>query len=356
MCRKHRSHRDSLDTADSGKQLTQMNMILAGDVGGTKTLLEVGSFFDRRWQPAFSARYAATNHPNLHSVLHRFFQDWGAKRRSPDTVTHACLGVAGPRLDNRVEMTNLAWIADANAISVEFNIPYVRIVNDFFAAASGVELLQAGDIVVLQSGEPVHAAPRLVIGAGTGLGVAYLIREGASYHVIAGEGGHVAFAPATLEQLELWRDIYKRHARVTVEDVVSGPGLIRIYEFIERTAGKRATSADITPAEIVHSALNSDDLQSVHAIDLFIACYGEAAGNFALAMLAHGGVFVAGGIAPRIVSRLQMGGFLAAFNAKGTHSDIVRKIPVSVVTNDRLGLLGCALIGERWQNSVAFEI
>jgi glucokinase len=331
-----------------------MNLILAGDIGGTKTLLEVGYFSDRRWRPAFSARYASTDHPNLHSVLRRFFLDWRANRLSKDAVTHACLGVAGPMLDGRVVMTNLPWIADANAISAEFNIPHVRVVNDFFAAASGVEMLQDGDIVVLQSGEPVNTASRLVIGAGTGLGIAHLVREEGGYKVIAGEGGHTAFAPTTLEQIELWRDLYTRHARVTVEDVVSGPGLVRIYKFIECIAGSCATPVDIAPAAIVHAALNLDDPKSLRALDLFIACYGEVAGNFALAMLARGGVFVAGGIAPRIISRLQAGGFLAAFNAKGDHSDVVQKIPVHIVTNERLGLLGCALIGERWQKSVAF--
>lgn len=166
-----------------------MNMILACDVGGTKTLLEVGTLNDGRWQPAFGARYAATDHPNLRSVLECFFRDWDAKRCSQDTLTHACFGVAGPMLNNSVQMTNLPWIVDGNLISAEFNIPCVRVVNDFVAAASGVEMLRDADLVVLQAGEPVSAAPRLVIGAGTGLGVAYLIWSGSGYQVIAGEGG-----------------------------------------------------------------------------------------------------------------------------------------------------------------------
>jgi glucokinase len=166
-----------------------MNMMLAGDVGGTKTLLEVGTLHDGHWQPAFGARYAATDYPNLQSVLQCFLQNWEGKRRPRDRLTHACFGVAGPMFDNRVRMTNLAWIVDGNAISAEFNIPCVRVVNDFVAAASGVEMLQDTDLVILQTGEPVSAAPRLVIGAGTGFGVAYLIREGAGYQVIAGEGG-----------------------------------------------------------------------------------------------------------------------------------------------------------------------
>lgn len=207
----------------------RMNMMLVGDVGGTKTLLEVGALTDRRWLPAFGARYAAIDHPTLHSVLQRFYEDWKAVRRARDTVTHACFGVAGPLFDNRVQMTNLPWVVDGHSIGAEFNIPSVRVVNDFAAAASGVEMLQDADRVVLQAGEPLQEAPRLVIGAGTGLGIVYMIRRESGYQVIAGEGGHAAFAPTTLEQMALWRDLYTQKGRVTVEDVVSGPGLVRIF-------------------------------------------------------------------------------------------------------------------------------
>jgi len=324
-----------------------MNMILVGDVGGTKTLLEVGFFLDARWRPAFGARYAAVDYADLHSVLLRFFQDWGTRPRSQNMITRACFGVAGPLSGSCVKMTNLTWIADADAIGAEFSIPNVRVVNDFFAAASGIEMLSDEDIVALQAGEPVHDAPRLVIGAGTGLGVAYLIKEGAGYKVIAGEAGHSAFSPTTLDQVELWHDLSKRLGRVSAEDVVSGPGLQRIYEFIERKEGRPALQASITPSAIVQAAIEFHDPTALRALDLFIACYGEVAGNHALAVLARGGVYIAGGIAPKILSRLQEGGFLAAFSAKGAHGDTLRKIPVSAVTNERLGILGCVLIAAR---------
>ncbi len=323
------------------------NMILAGDIGGTKTLLEVGTWVDGRWHPAFGARYAAADHTALQSVLRHFFRDWGEQGGSQDQLTHVCFGVAGPMFNNRVQMTNLPWIVDGQSISAEFNISSVRVVNDFTAAASGVEMLEDTDLVVLQAGEPLAAAPRLVIGAGTGLGVAYLIRGESGYQVIAGEGGHTAFAPTTPEQMNLWRDLYTRQGRVTIEDVVSGPGLVRLYEFIESTQGGPAAPVESTPEAIVQAALQHDHPHSLRALDLFIECYGEVAGNYALAALARGGVYVAGGIAPRIMPRLLLGGFLDQFNAKGVYSDVVRKIPVSVVTNDRLGLLGCALIGAR---------
>jgi glucokinase len=329
-----------------------LSTLLAGDVGGTKTLLEVGTLHQGRWQPVFTARYAAADYADLPAVLRTFLQQWAVQSPSHGTLTAACFGVAGPAFDNRAQMTNLPWIVDGPALAAEFGIARVQVVNDFAAAAHGVELLDSTDVVVLQAGEALPSAPRIVIGAGTGLGVAYLIATGSGYTVIAGESGHAAFAPASLEQLELWRDLYTRHGRVSAEDVVSGAGLARIYEFIERKAGGQAASASEmrarpTPAAITQAALAQGDLLSLRALDLFIACYGEVAGNCALAVLARGGVYVAGGIAPRIISRLREGGFLAAFTAKGAHTDTMRKMPLRVVSHDRLGLLGCALIAGR---------
>ena len=324
-------------------------MILVGDVGATKTLLEVGILRNGRWHPVFARRYAAVDHPAFDSVLQAFLQEWAAQGSTGDKLALACLGVAGPTFDNRTQMTNVGWVVDGAAIAADFNIPRVRVVNDFAAAASGIELLQAADLVVLQRGEPLPAASRLVIGAGSGLGVAYLVSTGTGYQVIAGEAGHASFAPSTIEQLELWRHLYARYGRVTAEHVVSGPGLVRIHEFIECRADQPGTRVDVsrvgvTPAAIAQAALEASDPVRVRALDLFLGCYGDVAGNHALAVLARGGVYIAGGIAPKILWRLRAGGFLAAFNAKGGHSDEVRKIPVSVVTNERLGLLGCALL------------
>ena len=318
-------------------------MILVGDVGATKTLLEVGQLQDGRWQPAFGRRYAAADHPDFDSVLRAFLQAWSAHGGAKCKLAQACLGVAGPTFDNRTQMTNIGWIVDATAIGARCEISRVQVVNDFAAAARGIGMLQDADRVVLQPGEPVPAAPRLVLGAGSGLGVAYLVWTAAGYQVIAGEGGHAGFAPSTPEQLELWRDLYTRHGRVTAEHVVSGPGLVRIHEFIERASGRSPRSA-VTPEFISRSALEAGDTACLRALDLFIGCYAEVARNHALAVLARGGVYIAGGIAPKILSRLVEGGFLAAFNAKGAHCAAVRKMPVSVVTSEKLGLLGCALL------------
>lgn len=330
-----------------------IKMILAGDVGGTKTLLEIGSLQDGRWRPVYAARYAAAGYADLHAVLHEFFADCATRHIGSGALTAACFGVAGPAFDNCVRMTNLPWLVDAAAIAGAFGIPRVQVVNDFAAAAAGVELLGAADLQVLQPGEPLARAPRLVIGAGTGLGVAQLIFDGEGYRVIAGEAGHATFAPANLQQLELCRELLARGSRVTSEDLVSGPGLVRIYEFIRRGAGTAAARA--APTMIVEDALARGDATSLRALDLFIACYGEVAGNLALGILARGGVFIAGGIAPKILPRLLQGGFLDAFNAKAGYSDTMRKIPVSVILNERVGLLGCAALAAGMGTDIAAQ-
>ncbi len=328
-------------------------MILVGDIGATKTLLEIGTLRQGRWQPGFSRRYVGAEHPDFEHVLRAFLREWEAHHGSPVTIARACFGVAGPVFDNRVQMTNLPWRLDGEAIAAAFGIARVRICNDFAAAASGVDLLQAADLVILQRGELVAAAPRVVIGAGTGLGVAYLIWAEEGYQAIAGEGGHTGFAPSTPEQLELWRDLYARQGRVVAEDIVSGSGLVRIHEFLSRHEGKpvaptTALSGGDAAAAIAHAALESGDPLCSHALDMFLSCYGAVAGDHALAVMARGGVYVAGGIAAKILPRLVSGGFLAAFNAKGNYSSAARRIPVLVVTNERLGLLGAAVLAARY--------
>jgi glucokinase len=282
-------------------------------------------------------------------VLQMFFSEWTAQQRPSPRIARACFGVAGPVSDNRVQMTNLPWSIDGDAIAEHFGIARVTVVNDFAAAAKGIELLRPADLVTLQSGEPVAGAPRVVIGPGTGLGVAYVVRAAQGYLVVAGEGGHAGFAPATPEAFDLYHDLYLRQGRVSSEDVVSGRGLVRIYEFLCRRDNKPPAiagglSADGGPAAIAHAALELGDPMCLRALDLFIFCFGALAGDHALSVMARGGVYIAGGIAPKILPRLRKDGFCAAFNAKGGHSAVVGKIPVFVITNEKLGLLGAALL------------
>jgi glucokinase len=293
----------------------------------------------------FGKRYAAAEFADFESVLQLFLSECPRHGKNPPKILRACLGTAGPVNGNRVQMTNLAWALDGDAIAGRFGIGRVRVVNDFAAAAAGIGLLESADLVTLQSGKPTPEAPRLVIGAGSGLGVAYVVPGGRGHKIISGEAGHAGFAPANIDQLELWRDLHARRGRVAVEDVVSGPGLVRIFEFLCRSEGKAPTAVlpgGDAPAAIVHGALALGDPICTRALDMFVSCYGSTAGDHALAVMARGGVYVAGGIAPKILLRLVAGGFGAAFNDKGSHSAFVREMPIFVVTNDKLGLLGAA--------------
>ena len=297
--------------------------VLCGDIGGTKTLLAIAALGGDRPELVVERRYADRDFPAFADLV-RTFRD--AARIE---VERACLGVAGPVEGRRVAVTNFPWEIDADPLEAILGAP-VALANDFVAAAHGIDVLRAEDLVTLQAGAPVPRAPQLVIGAGTGLGVAYRVWQGDRYAVLGGEGGHVGFAPADERQAELWRALHVHLGRVRVEHVVSGPGLARIHGFLGGEAR--------TPAEI---ATGADPLARA-AVDLFLECFGAAAGDHALALLARGGVFLAGGIAPRLLPRLRAGPFLAAFNAKGDHARLAASFPVRVVTEERLGLLGAA--------------
>jgi glucokinase len=326
-------------------------MILAGDIGGTKALLLLAALRQGRVEPVLERRYSVASFPGFSPMLARFLDECHQHRGRDARVASACFGVAGPVSADCIQMTNLPWRLDAGAISAEFGIGRVRLVNDFEAAAWGIEALAPGDSAVLQRGEPLAHAARVVIGAGSGLGVAYMLPQGKHYQVIAGEGGHAGFAPADDEQMRLWQTLHAQFGRVSVEHVVSGPGLARIYAFLRaelpQAPALRGSVRAEGAAAISRYALEQNDPLACRALDLFIACYGAATGDHALALTARGGVYIAGGIAPKIISRLAAGGFMAAFNAKGAHAQMNLTMPVRVVTTERLGLLGAALIAAR---------
>jgi glucokinase len=324
-------------------------MILAADVGGTKTRL---ALFDRG-ALRFDQRHDSAAFAAFDAVLARFLAAARAALGAGPEIERACIGAAGPVIDGRVKITNLPWEIDARALERGFHIDRVELMNDFVANAHGIDALAPGGLATLQAGEPVAGAPRLLIGAGTGLGVAYAVPDGGGHRVVPSEGGHVGFAPADEEQAALWRFLHARHGRVEAEHAVSGPGLVRIYEHLREVGGhpvslaleRDLTDGDAAPV-IVRHAFEHDDSLANRALDLFVACYGAVAGDHALSVVARGGVYVAGGIAPKILPRLAAGGFLAAFSAKGAFSDLARAMPVHVVIDERLGLLGAARLAE----------
>ena len=281
-------------------------MILCGDIGGTKSLLGLA----QDGELVVNRRYANADFPDFAGLLDAFFTD---TQTDPSLIADGCLAVAGPIADDgrSARLTNLPWTIDGEALSKRFGLPALRLANDFAAAALGAVAASPAQLVTLQAGEPQSTAPRLVVGAGTGLGMAIVLPQGGSWRVIAGEGGHVAFAPADEQQMALWAFLQARHGRVTWERVVSGPGLTAIHEFVAGVV--------LSPEEIVTRAASVSpgrpDSTERRSLDLFLAAYGAFAGDMALACLPRGGVFLAGGIAAGLLPALQQGGFLAAFNA-----------------------------------------
>ena len=310
-------------------------MILGGDLGGTKTLLALaekdaaGGIHIVRQQ-----RFASADYPAFDALLDEFLADRPA-------ITGACFGVAGPTDGESAKLTYLPWQFSASELGSRFAIPHITLANDFAAAAHGLALVEAEHIVSLHAGQPLDHAPRVILGAGTGLGVAGLIWQGNRYRVIAGEGGHMGFAPQTSEQCELWRWLFDRNGRVTTEDIVSGPGLEGIYAFFGgrphpegSPLGKRRAD------EIGNAALAGSDPLAVNTLRLWLECYGAFAGDLALHWLARGGVYLAGGIAAKLLPKTDAGPFVEAFLAKREHAHLAQDMPLRLITDESLGLRG----------------
>lgn len=318
--------------SSAGRGVGGRSWILGGDIGGTKTLLalagKTGIVCERRYP---------SRDWNDFSALLRAFIDEAAPE---EPITAACFGVAGPVEGGRAKVTHLPWVVDGKALAETFRLGRAEVINDFAAAAQGVATLPPEDLVTLQEGCASAHAPRLLIGAGTGLGVAALVPEGDGWRTIGGEGGHIGFAPANEEQLTLWRHLQKPGGRVTAENVISGPGLAAIYDSLRKVSPGNTAIAD--PAEIV-AAVPTNPL-AAQALDLFIAAYGAFAGDLALLFMARGGIYLGGGIAPKILPHLQEGGFVRAFGNRGAHAGLMADFPIRVITNERLGLLGALAI------------
>jgi glucokinase len=321
-------------------------MLLAGDVGGTKTalaLVECGSIVERQVFPS-------ADFPSLEAVVGSFLGERASR------ISRACFGIAGPVVDDTCRATNLRWVVEARGVERSLGLPRVRLVNDFHALAEGIPLLPASDLAILNDAPSDPRGPWALIGAGTGLGEAMVVRNGSGYEVIASEGGHSDFAPRNELEIELLRFLLKRHARVSYERVVSGPGLAAVYEFLrDRSAESEsarvrdemaASPADISSIVSRH-ALADDDPLCAQALSLFVSVYGAEAGNLALKVVARGGLYVAGGIAPKILPKLLDGAFRASFVAKGRLSPMLEATSVKVVVNPDAGLLGAAALAGR---------
>ena len=296
-----------------------------------------------------SGAYDSASFASLEQVVAGFLSDFPSL-----SLAAACFGVAGPVQGGRANITNLPWQIDEASIAAEFRIPQVRLINDFQAVAYGIEALDSQDLVTLQAGVPQACGVRAVIGAGTGLGEGFMVWQGGYYEAFPSEGSHADFAPVDALQIELLSYLAMRYGHVSYERLVSGPGLVDIFEFMCTSRGQQVTAelqsaikAGDPAAAISDFAVGGKDDLAVSALALFARIYGAEAGNLALKVLARGGVYIAGGIAPQIMGKLEDGEFLRAFADKGRFAGLLGDIPVHVVLNPKVGLMGAARVAER---------
>lgn len=321
-------------------------IVLGADVGGTHTRIALARFEAGRSQVLGRSVYPSGNYASLELVVEAFL---GTPELAPFAahVASAVFAVAGPIENGRGHLTNLPWIADEAAIAQHFGFPNVRVINDFAAAGLGIAHLGADDFLTLQAGLPVERGERVVVGAGTGLGVAVLDWDHTRYEIHPSEAGHTDFAPVDALQDRLLVHLRRQFPRVSCERVLSGSGLGHILGFLIESGAAVPSPAlaagmrgpDVAKA-ITELALAGGDALAARALDLFVAAYGSFAGNMALVTLARGGVYIAGGIAPKIADKLADGDFMRAFTAKGRFQPLLESLPVHVVMNDQVGLYG----------------
>ena len=350
--------------------------VLAGDIGGTKTLLQIADVTANHYQILYEQRFESQRYDDFTSLAQTFLAS--APHTAVAAIEDACIAVAGPvestKAGQHAKVTNLPWHIEARTLTATLRLPRLLLINDFEAIGHAIDALGGEDLVVLQPGQCQPRAPRIIIGAGTGLGVAQMIWQAGRYHIIPSEGGHADFAPADEMQMALLRYMQnsfppRREAQVSVassilplatlahpcasresearcrerphvsyDRILCGAGLVQIYAFLkERTGGGSPGAQDAAAI----SAAASTDPAAQAALDMFVSIYGAQAGNLALFNLARGGVYVAGGMAPKILRHLQ-GGFMPAFSNKGRMAGLMATLPVSVITHAKVGVMGAA--------------
>jgi glucokinase len=318
-------------------------MILAGDIGGTNTRLALFEMKDGQPQAVTEEIYPSHDYSGLEEIIEKFL------RAHPAKLDSAGIGIAGPIRDGRCVATNLPWVVDCRTIIACTGLPSVVLLNDLESNAYGIATLAASDFLVLQEGAANPAGNAAVISAGTGLGEAGLYWDGAQLHPFPSEGGHSSFATEGDLAFELLQYLAKRYGHVSCERVISGPGLHNIFEFLCDTGRGHAPDWLIeemrngdSSAAISRAALDNRSDLCTQALDLFVRAYGAEAGNLALKVLATGGVYLGGGIAPKIRQKLQDGAFIEAFLAKGRMRLLLETIPIRIILNENTALRGAA--------------
>jgi len=316
-------------------------MILAGDIGGTNARLAYFQPQNGHLRLVSERVFPSREYHEFGDIVSKFLQDGS----QPDA---ACFGIAGPVRNGRVEASNLPWTIEQSRLAKQIRLPSALLINDLEANAWGIGGLDAQDLVPLNRVAP-GVGNQAVIAPGTGLGEAGLFWNGSEHQVFACEGGHADFAPQGDVQIELLRFLENRYGHVSYERVLSGPGLVNVYEFLrsrEPGGGSLEFAAQLQEADaaaaISHAAMNGTDPLAEQALDLWISVYGAEAGNLALKTMATGGIFLGGGISPKLLPRLTGPLFMRSFLDKGRLRPLLESIPVQVVTNDKAGLLGAA--------------
>ncbi len=317
--------------------------VLAGDIGGTKTNL--GLFARGKRRPAMKvlATYGSRDAANLGDIVERFV------RGRDVSISSACFGIAGPVRNGRCKTTNLPWDVSEKKLRNRFGWDRVRLINDLEATAYAVPLLTKRELFALHEGKAAKRENIGLIAPGTGLGMALLVWQGGYYAPVASEGGHSDFAPKSEIEIALWKYLHQRLGHVSTERVVSGPGLFIVYCWLKYTGqgeepewlAERMNKGD--PSKVISDAAieEKDDL-CAKALDLFVSVFGAAAGNLALTGLTRGGIYLGGGISPKILPKLKEGLFVKAFLDKGRFEGLLHQVPVRVILNDRAALLGAA--------------
>ncbi|MBI3000893.1 MAG: glucokinase [Deltaproteobacteria bacterium] len=331
--------------------------ILAGDIGGTKTNLALYSIEEGRLNLIAKRSFRSMEYPDFGSLLKEFLLD------ASGTVTRGCFGVAGPVVGDQAETPNLPWVIDGRKLARSFGLSRVLLINDLEATAYGILNLGPGELVSLNQGLPEQKGNMAVIAAGTGLGEAILFWDGKGHRPFASEGGHADFAPRTALEIELLCYLTAHFGHVSCERVISGPGLWNIYCFL-RDSNRfseppwlRNRLAAEDPGQVISEVgLAGEADICVKALDLFASAYGAEAGNLALKAKAMRGVYVAGGIAPKIFSKLKDGTFVRAFTEKGRFTDFLSKIPVYLVLNEEAALQGAAYYAAFGDRRVAMSV
>jgi glucokinase len=318
-------------------------VILAGDVGGTKCNLALFSEKDGKLTTVFKQRFASKEFAHFDLIVKEFSRQ-AAAHLSSDRVVAAGFGVAGPVIDNHVRATNLPWTVDARTLETELQVEKVVLMNDLGASGHSIEHLAPEEFCVLNPGKPEPGGTRALIAAGTGLGQSILVWDGARYRIVPSEGGHSDFAPHTDQQIELLRFMRRRYPQVSFELILSGRGFRTIHEFLAPEVKHPSfEDPDADPAPVItHNGLIKSCPVCVETLDLWTSIYGAEAGNLALKVLALGGVYVAGGIAVKIIDKIKDGSFFNSFRDKWKFENLLSNIPVSVVLNESAPLRGAA--------------